>query len=127
MPRPLTPTEVLSVRGAFVKHPERKRPIGPKSKRPLGDPPDYFDEFEAAIWRETVGNCAAGVLTSADRVSMELISLSLAKVRRREPLSGAERGQMTALLSRMGMTPADRSRIHADPEPEKSQFDEFLQ
>jgi hypothetical protein len=65
------PTELLALSGAFEKDPKRCRPVGPKSDRPIGDPPACLTPDEAACWREFVANAPAGVLTSGDRWALE--------------------------------------------------------
>lgn len=125
MARPRKPTEVLELKGAFRKDPQRRRPVGPKSKRPLGSCPEYFGEDEAIVWAEVETMAAAGVLTSADRFIVEVLSRLVAKFRR-DWLTGAEMTQLTWCCSRLGMTPADRSRIIGAKEEDDSDEDEFL-
>jgi len=125
MPRPRKPTEVLKLNGAFAKDPARTRAVGPKSPRPLGMPPKYFTQAEAEIWVEIESNVAAGVLTSAERYVMELLSRLVARFRA-DWLTGTEMSQMTWCCSHLGMTPADRSKVVGDvPDGEPSPFDEF--
>lgn len=127
MPAPRKPTEVLSLTGAFRKNPQRARPVGPKSSRPLGDPPAYMAEDEAACWAEFVANGPAGVLTSGDREVVELIARLMAKFRR-DWLNGAELATLKTSLGELGRTPASRSKVSA-PENDKpaGAFDAFLQ
>lgn len=126
MARPRKPTEVLKLSGAFRKDPQRSRPVGPKSARPLGFPPKYFSETEAEIWVEIESNAAAGVLTGADRYVVELMARLVARFRS-VWLTGAEMSQLTWCCSHLGMTPVDRSKVLGeDGEPEKSPYDEFL-
>lgn len=125
MPRPRKPTETLELAGAFKKDPQRKRPIGPKSEAPLGEPPGYFADDEATVWAEVQNIVPPGVLTGADRFVVELLSRLVAKFRR-DWLTGAEMSQMTWCCSHLGMTPTDRSKITVQQEKEASPFDEFL-
>src|SRR3712207_7798672 len=68
MPAHRKPTELLQLSGAFEKNPARRRPVGPKSDKPIGDPPTYFAPDEAACWREFVADAPAGVLTGGDQI-----------------------------------------------------------
>jgi hypothetical protein len=110
MPAYRKPTELLELSGAFAKNPQRRRPVGPKSDRGIGDPPPHLVPDEAAAWVEFVGNMPANVLTSADRWALELVARLVAKSRR-EGLTGAELGHLRALLNECGATPASRSRV----------------
>ena len=116
MPRPRLPTELLQLHGAFEKNPSRRRPIGPKSELPIGEPPDYFADDERQCWAEVEAIAAAGVLTAADRFVVELLARLVAKLRR-SWLSGAEMSALTWCCSRLGMTPSDRSRVTGGPPP----------
>ncbi len=71
MPAYRKPTELLALSGAFEKTPQRRRPIGPKSDKPIGEPPGYLAPDEAAAWREFVRDAPAGVLTGGDRWILE--------------------------------------------------------
>ena len=54
MTRTRTPTAVLELRGAFAKHPERKREREgePRPTTLLGDPPATLTLGEKAAWQE---------------------------------------------------------------------------
>jgi len=112
LPRPRKPTELLELTGAFAKNPSRTRPVGAKSEHGLGEPPAHLLAEEAACWHEVVGNSAANVLTSADRVLVEMVARLLARSRV-EWLKGAEWALMLQCLVRLGWTPADRSKVAA--------------
>jgi hypothetical protein len=79
MPAHRRPTELLELSGAFDKDPARRRPVGPKSDRPIGDPPPCLGPDEAACWREFCRDAPAGVLTSADRWALEALARLMAR------------------------------------------------
>jgi len=83
MPRPRKPTQVLEDKGAFKHDPARAeaRKNEPKQLKPLGDPPDYFDQTHIAVWNEYVEECPRGVLTSGDRKVLELAVRLTCKMR----------------------------------------------
>ncbi len=111
MPAYRKPTELLALSGAFEKNPQRRRPVGPKSPHPIGEPPACLAPDGAATWREFVANAPAGVLTSGDRLALECLACLVAKGRRPGGLSGAELGQLRGFLSELGATPASRSKV----------------
>lgn len=126
MARPRQPTEVLKLRGAFAKNPQRKRP--PEAKAgPLVGVPAYLEPDEAAIWHELVSNAPQGVLTSADGPTLEMVSRLMAKFRR-DWLTGAEFAILKGCLTELGWTPASRSKVIAPDAGEKppGEFDEFV-
>ena len=71
MARPRKPSNVLELRGAFNKNPNRKRPNEPK---PIGTVGDYsLGSVEPAeIWEELKAACPQNVLTQSDRLAFEI-------------------------------------------------------
>ena len=124
MARPRKPTAVLELTGAFKKDPQRRRKNEPKPGGPIGEPPPGFNAELKVIWRELVTAVPAGVLTISDRWLVELACRTMHDVRRGAALA-SERNLLLSCLSRMGLTPADRSRI-AVPK-EKEEIDELAQ
>jgi hypothetical protein len=93
MARPRTPTNVLDARGAFKKHPERRRE-DPEPAGELGEPPLYFSAPELQCWTELVSITPRGVLTARDRWVVEMAARLMAEYRelgRKFPLSGLQR------------------------------------
>ncbi len=124
-----TPTVILERRGAFISHKNRKeaRAGEPVVTKRLGTPPKTFTDEQKKLWREFARVVPAGVETYADRWAVEIVVCAMAKFRANS-ISGAETGQLTSLLSRFGLTPADRSRVVATlapkPDDEWSDLDE---
>ena len=129
--------------GSFDKHPERKaeRALEPKPKAPLGGPPacftmaggasDYTGSRLIAIWDEIVAEAPPGVLTNADRKHVELACRLLLRIRKDQAKSG-DYSRLDVLLGKMGMNPADRSKVNVTPggvspndSPEASPFEEL--
>lgn len=120
MARPKTPTNILEMRGAFKKNPQRRRKEEPKSALPLGNPPIRLSADVKKIWREIAKQCAPGVLTFADRQAMELVSIAIGRVRNlydKYDADGKPEISMTdirtamALLGKFGMNPSDRAGL----------------
>ncbi|MEQ1930976.1 MAG: hypothetical protein ABL957_10675 [Parvularculaceae bacterium] len=118
MSRPRTPSNVLELKGAFDKNPQRRRE-DPKVDLGLGEPPEYFEAEERAIWEEIAGQAPEGVLAKSDRLCIEMLVPMVLRLRRREPMKAAERAFMLSTLTRIGCTPADRSRVAKPAEPQE--------
>lgn len=121
MGRPRKPTAVLELTGAFEKDPQRRRPNEPKPTGPLGDPPVDFDDDLRALWDDLVRIVPARVLTLADRWFVELTVRTMRDVKKGCALA-ADRNLLLSCLSRMGLSPADRSKIAV---PKEKELDEF--
>jgi hypothetical protein len=120
MPRPRKPTEVLKFRGAFKEHAarERKREHEPAPVGVVGEPPDHLPENVAAAWRDLVRDAHAGVLCEADREFMAYAATIVAATRElsRQGIVDVKLGvRFEAVIARLGMSPADRSRVSAAP------------
>lgn len=125
MARPRTPTKVLKLRGAFRNHPkrEKERAGEPEPIGPLGDAPDCFDEAHIARWYEIASWCPW--LADADRVIVEATCRLWVKMRNIE-LKSSDWGLLTTNLSKLGMTPTDRSRVKVPTRaPKKNAFKEL--
>ena len=119
MGRNRTPTAILESRGSFIGHKNRKdaRAEEPVVTKKLGSPPKTFTDEQRELWREFAKMVPAGVATYADRWAVEIVICAMAKFRD-GTITGGERSQLTSLLSRFGLTPADRSRVVATLAPE---------
>lgn len=104
--------------GAMERNPQRyaDRQNAPKPEGPLGDPPNHFDETQRDLWNEIVGTVPALVLTSADRLLVEVTTMLLGKLRM-GIIKPVEIGHLRACLGSMGLTPADRTRVTKTDEP----------
>lgn len=126
--------------GSFDHDPKRRaaRANEPVPSGPLGDPPEYFNEVQRAIWHELVLQVPEGVLTIADRMLVEIYCTLVARHRGGakdgedrpappETLKAAEYNLIISILSRMGLTPADRSRINAPTTKKQAVEDTFAE
>ena len=124
-----TPTAILESRGSFIGHKNRKeaRAGEPVVTKRLGSPPKTFTDEQKKLWREFAKIVPPGVATYADRWAVEIVVCAMAKFRA-GTISGTETGHLTSLLSRFGLTPADRSRVVATlapaPDDDWSDLDE---
>lgn len=128
MARPRTASNVLELKGAFKKNPSRgkERANEPVPVGDIGDPPKRFKPAERACWKEIVELCHAGTLCTADRLIVEHASMLLAHLR-------AEKWEVhptilvrwEAALGKLGLTPADRSKVKVQKSPPKNPFAEL--
>lgn len=112
MARPRTPTNVLEMRGAYKKDPQRRRNYEPEAVEGIGPAPDYFTPEQADAWNVIISQCHAGVLCQADGIAVEIAAVLLANFRA-DPLEmpAAKLARLDSLLARFGMTPSDRSKV----------------
>jgi hypothetical protein len=125
------PTSKLALSGTLDAKPQRyaNRTTEPKPSIEIGNPPKHFSKELRAIWKEIKGQLVVGVLTYSDRLMVEQLCQLVQKMRA-GTMTGGEGGQFISILSRCGMTPADRSRVQLDPSVaklavEKSPFAAF--
>jgi hypothetical protein len=112
MARPRTPTNVLEMRGAYKKNPQRKREDEPEVATGLGPAPDYFSPEQADAWNVITSQCHAGVLCHADGIAVEIAAVLLANFRANPvDMPAAKLARLDSLLARFGMTPSDRSKV----------------
>lgn len=103
--------------GTFEKHPERKAAYEnePKPVGPLGPPPSGFDETYTgsrlrAIWEEVVSQAPPGVLTSSDRLHVEMTCRAIFRIRWLTP-KASDFSMVREFLGKMAMNPADRTKV----------------
>lgn len=131
MPRTRTPLAEAEATGALEHNKKRyaDRKAAPVPAGPIGEPPNHFDDVDRDLWREVVAMPADGVLTSADRLLVEITVHLLRRFRginrdddkQIAPLTGVEIGHLRACLGSMGCTPADRTRVKAGDGKEEKQ------
>jgi hypothetical protein len=119
-------TQQHELSGSFDAHPERKaaRALEPKPQGALGTAPKcftveggcsaYTSERLIAIWNEIVSEVPPGVLTISDRKHVELACRLLYRIRKDQAKSG-DYSRLDVLLGKMGMNPADRSKVNIVP------------
>lgn len=125
MGRPRKSTAEHERSGSFEKHPERKaaRANEPKPDGPLGLPPACFDPETHTgsrllqIWHELVSQAPPGVLTSSDRAHLELACRLFFRVRFDPKAKVGDFNRLAELLGKMGMNPADRSKVNISANP----------
>jgi hypothetical protein len=123
MARPRKPTNVLELKGAFKKDPQRKRPSEPVPTGGIGPAPSALPAKLRVIWDEVVAICPPGVLGNSDRIALEALVRLLNEFRTDyAEFSGARMSQLVSLMGRFGLTPSDRSKIVVPKGKEKNPF-----
>ena len=106
------PIELARLKGAHRKDPARYNKDIPKSDAPLGDPPEHLGDAAVKVWRELCDICLPGVLTDADRIAVEALAELLAEFRSNPvDFQTSRLNAMIKILSSLGMTPVDRTRL----------------
>ena len=123
MPRHTQPIELARLKGADTKNPQRYRKDVPKSRLPLGEPPDDMTDGEQSCWFELSALSLPGVLTGADRIGLEMLAALLREYRDdRRGFAGVKHNAMVSLLGRFGMTPSDRTKLGVENNKDENPF-----
>jgi phage terminase small subunit len=126
MARHAQPREIAEIKGATKHNPQRYKGEVPKAAFALGEPPSDMAERASAVWFELATYAAAGVLTCADRLVLELTCNLIAEYRACPPdFPAAKIGHLIGCLARLGMTPADRQKLASVGPAAANPFDDF--
>lgn len=128
MGRNRKPTAILEAEGAFIANPQRKRTQEPNTDKAdgLGSPPRYLSDDQKKIWKEIAKSLLPGVALESDRDAFEMMIRLTDTMRNRwDEMMAADRTALVALWSKFAKTPADRSKVSADP-PKDNKLDAFL-
>ena len=111
MGRKRLPSKVLDARGAFTKHPERRR-VDLEPEPGIGEPFDFLTPEVAAIWREVSAACPDGWLCVTDRYAFARYC-KLVHADCTSELCGEKTRQLASLERAFGFTSTERSRVKA--------------
>src|SRR3712207_4778151 len=111
MPRPRLPTAIHEIKGTYLINSERRPKAEPKGAAVLGPVPRELGDLERVAWGDIVQCALPGVLTPSDRLVVELAARLLADMRGSPEIKPAVAARLAACLGRLGMTPADRTRV----------------
>ena len=134
MARHAQPNELAKLKGADKVNPGRYRKNIPKSKLPLGNPPDHLSDAAAECWFELSALALPGVLTGADRIVLEVASNYLAAYRtawatpiedgrRVCPFPSNHMAHLRGAMAEMGFSPSSRTKLGV--ESPKDDDDDF--
>ena len=117
------PRELALLKGAHKVNAARYAEEVPKSDLPFGEPPAHMPQDARDVWAEIESLAIPGVLTGADRLTFEIMCNTFAEYRRDpENFQTARITALLAMLSRFGMSPADRNRLAAPAKPKSKTF-----
>ncbi len=119
MPKTRSPKNVLELRGTIEKNPGRyaKRGKTPTDPRKIGRCPQDFTPDQRQAWKEVLAN-DPGVLTRADRLTIEQIARLVAEIRATAEPTASKQALLGNLLHRIGQNPVARNYVQV-PEPKK--------
>lgn len=109
------PTQLLALTGTLKTNPGRyaNRANEPKADAPFPtEPPPNLNAAQRECWREIVNLSHPGVLCAADSILVEHGAMVLWELRDRKwKVHPGLMLRLEVVLSKLGMTPADRSRV----------------
>ncbi len=96
-------------------HPERMRARDgePEPVGEIGEPPEHMGSESRAAWVELVRRAHPGTLCAADRPFMEYAARVFAQIKAAERVDPRIGVRFESIIGRLGMTPADRSKVSA--------------
>jgi phage terminase small subunit len=118
---------LLKLSGGLRNHPGRYAGRTDLTPCPsgIGEPPSHVSTARKNIWQELIAQLPEGHLQSADRFLLEVVTGLMAKQRNRRAL--ITKGEISLLLnalSKLGLTPVDRSRVIIPVKPQKNAYSE---
>jgi phage terminase small subunit len=119
------PKAIQDAKGYFEKHPDRARPNEPTPTKPLGNAPKYLSDDQKKLWNEFKGKMLPGVVFDSDSWQVERIVKLMDKFRK-DTITDAGQAQLTSLLARFGMSPADRAKVTVGGEAPKDELDDYI-
>jgi hypothetical protein len=128
MARPRKPTNVLELNGAFKHNPDRgaARESEPEAVGDVGEPAENLNAHQKACWHDLVNRCHAGVLCAADAPFMEYAAKVWSQIRLAEEIDPKLGIRFETICARLGMTPADRSKVQVvKPKENENPFAKF--
>jgi hypothetical protein len=115
----------LQLLGSTKAHPSRYADRVDLASCPdgIGNPPAHISIARKNIWAEVIAQLPEGHLQSADRFLLEVVTGLMSRQRNRRSL--ITKGEVSLLinaLSKLGLTPVDRSRVIIPVKPKASVY-----
>lgn len=101
----------------MAKNPGRyaNTPDTPLPKGPIGKAPRHLSADEQKVWREITSGAPEGVLGSCDAISVEIAVRLTNRMRTGKFDKQSDFTTLFNILSKLGLNPSDRTRVHAVP------------
>ena len=122
MAAPRTPVAKARATGADIKNPSRHADRKDPKTKPLGKPSRFLDGAGREAWEGY--KLELPWLTEADRSLVEIASSVRGRLLAGEDVGVTALSMLQSILSKMGGTPADRSKVATPDEDEPE--DEFF-
>lgn len=124
MPRPKTPLKVIRTKGLDKRDPGRYGGRSEPRTRALGEPSASLDAAAREAWKLFTDEIPW--LAESDRALVEIACTLRARLMTDPEMGVNALAQLRMCLSAMGASPADRSKVGAQDEPEDDPADKFL-
>lgn len=125
MARPRLPQAKAEASGAALKNPQRFRNRKtPTRTRPLGEPYVKMTDAEKAAWAELAGDMPW--LHSAHRTLLQMACRIKARLDQGEEVGISAMNLLSALLSKLGATPVDETKVNHGDGEEEDAADKFF-
>lgn len=131
MPTPRKTIAQLADSGTLARNKGRYKSriaAQPNFIRPVGKAPTHLSPGARAAWAEAVKNAPHGLLERSDRLILEVLSRLVVRMRTSEPKT-SELNALVNILSKMGLTPADRAKLNVpapiDPAVKAAEDDQW--
>jgi len=113
MPAARLPAAKAKATGADAKNPQRHRDRAEPQSKPLGDAPSFLDGFGRQAWEGFKRELPW--LMESDRAVMEVCAQVRGLLLAGEDVGVTKLSMYQSILSKLGATPADRSKVGAPP------------
>lgn len=124
MARPRMPQMKALTSGAALKNPQRFRDRKSPKSRPLGEPYVRMTDEQKAAWEEFRKDLPW--LSAAHRQILRLACVYAAKIDSGEELGVSAARTFTSLLTKLGATPADETRVKHEGDEAADESDRFF-
>jgi hypothetical protein len=125
MPKPRLPKAKADASGAAIKNPGRfKDRKAPKRTRPLGEPYSAMTEDQRRYWREFAVDMPW--LHSGHRVLLRMACQFAARLDTDDGIGENAAKVLSALLSKLGATPVDETKVNHGDDGEEDPADQFF-
>lgn len=122
MAAPRTPAAKAKVTGAAGKNPQRHRDRKEPKSSPLGKPSAFLDDHGKSAWEGFKRELPW--LMESDRALVEIAASVRGRLLAGEDVGVTALSMLQSILSKMGASPADRTKVMAPDDDEEE--DEFF-
>lgn len=126
MARHRTPSNILELKGAYKRNPERRNHDEPEATPFVDKPPAYFDAQHIRAWNDVIDRVPAGVLKNADYYLVVLAAAIVVEIEEKSGhISNERMGRFVSISACLAITPSSRSSFVV-PKAKKNKFSELV-